>query len=260
MILRARNISVDLGQRRVVDDVSLTLKPGQMIGVIGPNGTGKTTLLRVLAGLRQPGHGTIHLNGVEMGALSHTARAQILAYLPQDHVIAWPIAVDELVAMGRSPYRRRFAGPSAVDKQAVADALKAMSITHLAKRSSCSLSGGERARVLLARALAQTPRTLLADEPTAGLDPAHKLRLLQHLSATARQGMSVVVVLHDLSMAARFCDHLILLHQGKIYRQGPPGLVLTRKTLRNVYDIDAHIGEVQGVPVIAPLSVEDQMP
>lgn len=256
MIIEARNITTLIETRRILDDVSIASKAGKIIGLIGPNGAGKTTLIRVLAGLVKPDQGQVLLDGRPMDEITLTTRARQLAYLPQEHIVHWPISVYDLVAMGRLPYRHPLTGADRHGQQAVQEALQAMAIEHLAARPANQLSGGELSRVLLARALAQTPQVLLADEPTAGLDPAHKLQLLQHLSRISKTGLSVIIVLHDLTLAARFCDHLVLLKQGRLYDAGKPEAVLTPKALLDVYQITCHIDKAAGALVITPLAVE----
>lgn len=257
MILKAQNLVVHIGNRKILHGISVTSLPGKIIGLIGPNGAGKTTLIRVLAGLSAPSSGQLELNGKPLLSIPSKVRARSLAYLPQGRVVNWPMSVHDLVAMGRLPFQHALEPLNAESRSAVRNALRTMSVEALAARPAIDLSGGEQARVLLARALAQTPRILLADEPTAGLDAAHKLRLLQHLSDVATTGMSIIIVLHDLSLAARFCDHVILLHEGQVYDAGAPERVVCPKALRDVYGINAHIGQVSGVPVITPLTVNE---
>ena len=260
MILEAKNIFLTLGNRTVLDDVSIASKPGKMIGLIGPNGAGKSTLLRVMAGLTRPSSGCVELAQKPLNAIKAHERARHMAYLPQEHIINWPISVYDLVAMGRLPYRHPLAALDAASRTAIEDALGAMTVEHLADRSALELSGGERARVLLARALAQAPHILLADEPTAGLDPAHKLALLNHLAKISAVGMTVIVVLHDLTMAARFCEHVVLLQEGRVYKAGTPEEVLSAKALCEVYQIKAHIADVAGHKIILPLEVKGVAP
>ena len=257
MILEAKNISLELGNRTVLDDISMASKPGKLIGLIGPNGAGKSTFLRVMGGLKAPSSGHVELDKVLLNEIKANERARKIAYLPQEHIVNWPISVYDLVAMGRLPFVHPLAALDQRSKAAIEQALAAMSVENLVNRSALELSGGELARVLLARALAQTPQILLADEPTAGLDPAHKLHLLSHLAKTSTSGMSIIIVLHDLSMAARFCDHLVLLQKGRVYKAGTPDEVLTKKALREVYHIKVHIDEVRGHKVILPLNVEE---
>ncbi len=257
MILEGQKISLELRGKNVLDEVSLSTKPGKLIGLIGPNGAGKSTLLRILAGLQSPSSGRVELAQQPLNEMKAQERARDMAYLPQEHIVHWPISVYDLVAMGRLPYRHPLARLDLTSKRAIEGALAVMTVEHLARRSALELSGGELARVLLARALAQTPQILLADEPTAGLDPAHKLNLLAHLAKISASGMSIIVVLHDLTMAARFCDHLVLLQEGRVYQAGTPTEVLTEQTLGEVYHIKAHIAEMEGHRIILPLEIEE---
>ncbi len=260
MKLEGRNIVVERGGRCLLDRVSLSSSPGKIVGLIGPNGAGKSTLLKVMAGLLTPTGGEVRFDKKKISDISVRERAQNLAFLPQEHVVYWPITVYDLVAMGRLPYRRPLRLPDAADREVVDSALSAMSIESLAHRAANELSGGELARVLLARALAQTPKILLADEPTAGLDPAHKLRLLHHLSAVSKQGLSVILVLHDLGLAARFCDRLVLLSKGRIYDEGAPRKVLAASALEEVYSIRAKTDWSGSYPSILPLEVAEPTP
>ena len=167
----------------------------------------------------------------------------------------WPLKVRAVVALGRLPHQPSGAGESTADRSAIDKALDAMEVAHLAGRSVLELSGGERARVLIARVLAQQPRALLADEPAAGLDPAHQLSLFHHLARIAAEGRTVVVALHDLSLAARFCHTMVLLHEGRTYAAGPPREVLAPEHLAAVYGITASYRMVDGVPVVLPIGV-----
>lgn len=214
MALTLTDVTVMLGGRRALDGVIARFAPGRITVVLGPNGAGKSTLLRAAAGL-VPAAGTT-LDGADVSMLAPRERARRIGYLPQSPTVEWDVTARELVALGRAPHRAPFAGESDADRAAIDRALAATDTARFADRGVLSLSGGERARVLLARVLAGEPEWLLADEPLASLDPAHQLDLLDRLRAAADDGAGVVIVLHDLTQAARVADDLIVLDQGRI--------------------------------------------
>jgi len=254
MMLRADNAGVALKGREIVRGVTLHIEPGELLAIVGPNGAGKSTLLRALAGLLVPSSGGLELDGRPLAELPATARGRRIAYLPQERIAHWPLAVERIVALGRLPHAGALSRLGETDRAAVAAAMRAMDVEHLAQRPVLELSGGERARVLVARALAQTPELLVADEPTAGLDPAHQLTLFQAIDTLARTGCAVVVALHDLSLAARYCRRVLLLKDGAVIALGPPAEVLTPANLARAYGIRAHVGAYDGVPIVLPLA------
>jgi iron complex transport system ATP-binding protein len=255
MRIEARGLRVSLKGREVLRGLDLAAEPGQLTAVIGRNGAGKTTLLKVLAGLVAPQAGAMLLDGADIGGWDRGRLARALAYLPQERLVHWALTARAVVALGRLPYQPLGAGESDADRAAIDAALAAMDAAHLAQRPVPELSGGERARVLVARALAQEPRVLLADEPAAGLDPAHQLALFHHLAALAAAGRTVVVALHDLSLAARFCHAVALLHEGRTLAAGTPQEVLTPEHLAAAYRITARYQAIDGVPVVLPIDV-----
>ena len=255
MRLEARNVHVRLKAREVLAGLDFAAQAGELTAVIGPNGAGKTTLLRALAGLLAPAAGAASLDGRAVAEWPQRELARALAYLPQDRIVHWALTARAVVALGRLPYRPMGAGESAADARAIDAALAAMDVTHLQGRPVLEISGGERARVLVARALAQEPRVLLADEPAAGLDPAHQLTLFGHLSELAAAGRTVVVALHDLSLAARFCHRIVLMQAGRLVAAGSPEDVLKAEHLAAAYGIKARYVQVEGVPVVLPLEV-----
>lgn len=261
--LESRNLFVTLRRRDVLCDVSLQVAPGEVVGILGPNGAGKSTLLKATLGLVPVASGSVLLGGQALQALTPAERARLAAYVPQERDVAWPLSVAAIVALGRLPHRLPFAAPSTVDTAAIDDALAAADLAHLRHRPVDELSGGERGRVLIARALAQDAPLLLADEPTSGLDPAHQLKLLGLLRAMASNGRAVVISIHELHLAARWCDRLIVLNEGRVVAEGRPDAVLTAGLIRRVYGCEAHISDTPDGPLIVPLSpiaTEDDAP
>jgi iron complex transport system ATP-binding protein len=254
MKLEAQALLVRLRAREVIAGMDFSARGGEVTALIGPNGAGKTTLLRALAGLIAPAAGRVLLDDRPLAEWPSRQVARSLAYLPQDRIVHWGLAARALVALGRLPYQPLGAGESAADAEAITAALAAMDVAHLADRPVLELSGGERARVLVARALAQEPRVLLADEPAAGLDPAHQLALFRHFTALAAAGCTVIVALHDLSLAARFCHKVVLMQAGRLIAAGAPEDVMTSEHLAAVYGIKARYTRAEGVPVVLPLA------
>jgi len=240
------------GGRRLLDEVSATFGAGGLTGLIGPNGAGKTTLLRCLAGLVLPQQGQVRLDGRALADWPARARARQLAYLPQADTVHWRLSVADLVMLGRLPHRQGRSGPGPEDHEAVAEALAATDCADLAARPVDTLSGGERARVLLARALAGKPAILLADEPTAGLDPYHQLEVMERLQWLAQSGTTVLVVLHDLSAAVRFCGCLVLLDRGRVVAAGNPDEVTAAPNLETVFRVEAARGQLPEGPYLLP--------
>jgi iron complex transport system ATP-binding protein len=250
--LRCQFLTVTLGGRAVLSEVDVALRHGTLVGLIGPNGAGKTTLLRALAGLVQPEQGRVLLDGKPLDETPRKLRARRIAYLPQGQRVDWPLSVRRLVELGRLPHLEPWASPGGADRAAVEEALRATETEALSERAVTTLSGGERARVLLARCLAGDPGILLADEPVAGLDPYHALKVMELLSQRAAAGMAVLVVLHDLALAVRFCNELVLLSEGHVEASGAPLEVLSPARLARSYGIRAHYGEAEGFSFLVP--------
>jgi iron complex transport system ATP-binding protein len=237
MTLAAENLALDRGGVRVVERLCAALTPGQITAIVGPNGAGKSSLLLGLAGLLDPAEGSVTLDASALSALPPRLRAQAIGYLPQSPDIAWDVAVESLVALGRLPWRDRGGAE-------VAAALAALSLEPLRQRRASQLSGGERARVLLARVLAGTPRWILADEPLAALDLAHQLNLIAHLRACAAGGQGVVVVLHDLGLAMNHADRVLVLKDGRLIADGPPAAALSPAVIAQAWGVSARwLGE-----------------
>jgi len=252
-LLAVQGLSATLGRRRVVDGATLRVGPGECVGLIGPNGAGKSSLMRAALGLI-PAEGARTLGGEAAGRLSPVERARRAAWLPQEREIAWALSVEALVALGRGPWLRPGRGPGPADRAAVAAALARMDLTAFRARPATALSGGERARALIARALAQDAPLLVADEPTAGLDPAHQLSLMETFAGLAAEGRGVLASLHDLALAARWCTRLVLLDGGRVAAEGPPRAVLTPERLAAVYGIRARLDWDGEAPVVQPIA------
>ena len=255
MKLEARSIAVNFGQTALLLNVDFSVSSGEMVGLIGPNGSGKTTLLRVLANLRAPDAGGVTLEGHDLEDVGQRELSKRIAYLAQGGDVHWPMRVGALVALGRLPHRRAFRDQTKSDYAAVEQAMIAADIVSLRDRTMTHLSGGERMRVLLARALAVEASLLLADEPVAALDPLHQLRVMELLREAARGGTGVIVVLHDLSLAARYCDRLVLIAHGGIVAEGRPMEVLTPAHLAQAYGVDVVCGVSEGLPFYLPQTV-----
>jgi iron complex transport system ATP-binding protein len=247
-LLRAQDLSVRLGTREVVHALNLELARGELVTLAGPNGAGKTTLLRAVAGL-VASEGQAFIDGGALEQFTLRERARLIAYLPQGHVFHWPLLAAEVVALGRHPHGDPFGRPSAADKAAVARALTAVAATAFAERPIGTLSGGERARIALARALATEAPLLLADEPTASLDLHHQLVIMQRLREVARQGGGVLAVMHDLALAARFSDRIMVMNEGAIVASGPPREALSPEILAGVFGVEADLLEIDGAYV-----------
>jgi iron complex transport system ATP-binding protein len=247
-------VDVVLGPRKVLHGIDAAVASGTLVGIVGPNGAGKSTLARVIMGLIRPNAGTVLLGDMPVLELNRAALARRIAYLPQGQTVHWPLTVERLVSLGRLPHLAPFSRIGANDQCAIERALERAEVTGLRDRPVTELSGGERARALIARALAVEASVLIADEPLAALDPGHQLQLMEMLKAEAAAEKLVIAVLHDLAMAARFCDRLILLHEGRVIADGEPSVVLTPDNLRNCYDIRAWIGTIEGQDVVLPLS------
>jgi iron complex transport system ATP-binding protein len=235
-IAKATDVTVRLDSTPILQRISVEIRRGEVVGLLGPNGAGKSTLLRVLAGHIAPQAGAVELDNKPLDSVPPLERAGIVAYLPQRRDVAWHLSVRDVVALGRV----RHAGMSNLssgDEALCAAAMRDTDVAHLAERDSRTLSGGELARVLLARALATDAPLLLADEPTAGLDPRHQIELMRVLRTRAGTGHACCVVLHDLSLAAHFCDRVVLLDRGTIAAAGPAEQVLSDERLASVYGV-----------------------
>jgi iron complex transport system ATP-binding protein len=237
-ILALERVTFDYGERPAVRDVSLALRPGQVSGLLGPNGSGKSTLLRLAAGLLHPRQGAVRRGGNDLRAMRRGEIARRIAVVPQNALLPEAFSGWEVAAAGRIPYLGPLRGASPTDDAIVSRALTLVDAAPFADRTVGELSGGERQRLLLARALAQEPDVLLLDEPTAHLDLPHQIAFLDLVLRFAREGgLAVLVVFHDLNLAAAYCDALSLLRDGRIVAYGTPSEVLTPRWIAEVYDL-----------------------
>lgn len=238
-IIDAEDVSVRFGSITALASVSMAVGEGRLVGLVGPNGSGKTTLLRTVAGVLRPDTGSVHLNGRPVAATSSRRISREVAVVPQNTSLNFDFSVREVVAMGRTPYVSRLGRAERADRDAVDRALERTAVRDLANRSISEVSGGERQRVLLARALAQETPVLLLDEPTASLDINHQIRTLELVRELAAEGKTVVAAIHDLNLAAHYCDELVLLGDGRRVAGGPPAEVLTEEHLESVFGTQA---------------------
>ena len=248
--LNAKGVSVHRGKAKILTSVSLSVHPGEFVALLGPNGSGKTTLLQALLGLNSLTAGSVLYDGRVINGLSPQERARHFAYLPQERDLAWPVSVRDVVALGRFAYGSLLGTPHEGDRRAIASALNACDLAHLAERAADSLSGGELARVHLARALAGETPFLIADEPVAALDPLHELRVMELVSAYVAKGGGALIVVHDISLAARFADRLIWLKDGAVAAEGTPNETVTRERMGEIYGVDTQIEMRNGRPSV----------
>ena len=242
--LQIEDLSLSRGKRAVAHGVSLSVMPGELVALVGPNGAGKTSLIQAVCGLLKPAAGRIRLDGADLSTLTPRDRAKVLAYLPQDGTVAWNLPAIEVAALGAG-----FLQADGAHARAMA-ALEEVEAGALADRGVAELSGGERARVLLARVLAAEAGMILADEPVAGLDPEGQLLVLERLKARAGAGQTVLASLHDLSLAARFADRVIVMDQGEVRADGSPAEALDTAVLRDVFGLTGRWLDSEDAPVL----------
>ena len=254
MIVELAGASFSYGRARVVDGVSFAAREGELVGLLGPNGAGKSTLVRLAAGLLAPTEGTVRLAGLDPRAAPRRAVARVCALVPQEPRAPARFTVRDVVMMGRAPHQGLLSLAGRFDRGAVDGAIQACDLEHLASRSLDALSGGERRRVFFARALAQEPRVLLLDEATAFLDLAHQVRAMRMARVAARGGLCVVAVLHDLNLAAAWCDRLVVMSSGRLVADGAPADVLTPERVQAVWGVPVWRGShgASGAPFVLP--------
>jgi len=251
-LLAADQVSLLRAGRRLVNKVSLNLAAGELVGLIGPNGAGKSSLLNLLAGLVPCDEGTVQLENKNITQMPLLQKSRTLAWVAQSGPVNWPLTVERIIALGRRPHLGAWQRLSAEDKAAIDHATTVTDCEAIRSQDATTLSGGERTRMLLARALAAEPRVLLADEPIAALDLKHQLQTMQLLRQFATGDNACLVVLHDLSLASRFCDRLYLMHEAVIVAEGTPAEVLSHENVRTVYGVEIVTGDGD-IPYIVPV-------
>ena len=246
--LSVKNLELYRKKNKILHQLNCKFRRGEFVILVGPNGAGKTSFLKCLAGLLSYS-GKITLKEQDLKLFNLRERAKVISYLGQNREVNWPVSVESVVSLGRLPYIDDIRETNVL---AVKEALKECNILHLQNRSVESLSGGESALTMLARVLAGKPEIILADEPISGLDPSHQLHVMETLEKKAELGTLVILVLHDLSLVARFAHRVILMHAGKLVQHGPVETVLSTKNLKNIYGIEAIKGKINNIPYITP--------
>jgi iron complex transport system ATP-binding protein len=250
MAFELDNICFSYGIRNVIDNLSISIHSGCFHAILGPNGCGKTTLLDLLSGFIRPGSGKIRFNGQNISAYGKRRLSRLIALVPQEYRVNFPYTVREVVAMGRYPHQARFSHPTARDMQIVENALEVCGAEELSDRFITELSGGEKQRVIFARAIAQETSVLLLDEPCANMDVKHALRILNVASDQVRKkGVTAVAVMHDINLAARFADNLIFMKQGQRMASGPARDSLDSKIIQEVFDVESLVSMEQNLNV-----------
>jgi len=253
-LIQASDLCWKINQSDILKDINLTVVGGEVLGIIGPNGAGKSSLLKILARINEPFSGMLKLQNNSYKEIELRSFAKQLAYLEQNAPVNWPLLVEKVIALGRSPYQHHSVKLSQEDKAAIDKAIVATGIEHLLGRVISTLSQGEKMLVALSRIFSLEPKLILADEPTAALDPYHQLLIMELLQqhAKADTDHAAIIVLHDLGLATRFCDKLVLMYEGKIVSSGPSADVLADENLREFYRINCYSDFQQGL--IQPLN------
>lgn len=239
ILAKAKDLNIFYDKNHVLKNVSFDVGPGEIVGVIGPNGAGKTTILKAFAKLIQPTTGSLEILGKYLSEIRNEDSSKIIAYLPQNHAIYWSLSVERVIALGRIPHLMPWQKSDSQDKDIIYKSMKMTDTDALRNRDINALSGGEQTLVMIARVLAQQTPLILADEPMQGLDPNHQIKIMELFKKIAGENKGIIIVMHDLSLAARFCDKLILLNEGHVLDSGPPRKVLSPENLKDAFRIEA---------------------
>jgi len=254
-LLRVENLTFHYGNNTVLKDISLEVDSGDFLGLLGPNGSGKTTLLKCISGVKKPTGGSVFLEGRRLQEFNRREIAQVIAVVPQGVEAGFEFSVREFVMMGRTPYIKPLGRASRYDISIVRQAMESTGVLCLADRNFGELSGGEKQRVVIAQALVQQPKLLLLDEPASYLDISHEMEIFDLIrEINSKHRIAVMVVLHDLNMASRYCKSLVLLRQGTVFAKGSPKDILTTQNIREVYHAEVEVVQSNGKDIIVPLS------
>ena len=267
MVLSVNSLTVDLGGSRLLEGVSLFLQKGEVVGLIGPNGSGKTTLINTIAGLIKPMSGSVHIKGQLLNEIRLSERARLISVVPQHIPYTFGFSCFEIVLMGRYPYMKRFQTETDTDRDIALQSMAAMKINRLVDETVDNLSAGERQRVFIARGLTQQPDLLLLDEPTANLDIQFQIEVMTLIRDLSSNGQTTMAAVHNLPLAARFCDRIVLLDNGRVIKCGTPDEVLTAANIRNVFNVNSYVAhdlltgelEMHGINLIAPTRPKSQV-
>jgi iron complex transport system ATP-binding protein len=260
-LLEGQQIGLQIDKVRILEDIDLRLEPGEMVGLIGPNGAGKSSLVRLLAGVEAATRGDIRFDGRPLAQIPARTRAQRLGYLAQGATAHWPLSVEQIIELGRLPYQNWWLQLTPADREKVERAMRLTETLAYRNRVVTTLSGGEQTLVMLARIFAAEPDLIFADEPVAALDPYHQLHVMEVLRNHAEGRRAAIVVLHDLGLAARFCDRLYLLSHGRLHCSGGVGEVLTRENIAEVYGVDSRVDcDARGVSITSLSRLADHHP
>ena len=243
-MLSLTDVNFAYEKQKTLDKINLKIKNGRLTGLIGPNGSGKTTLLKILSGVLKPAEGRVGLNGGSISELSQREVARTIAVVPQETNVNFDFTVWEFTLMGRTPYLRRLENEGNADYNLAREVLKKTGTWDLRNRFITTLSGGERQKVIIAKALAQTPKILLLDEPTANLDIKNQIEIMKLLhERVGEQGITAIMAIHDINLAARYCDEIVLLKKGRIFDSGSPENVLNEENIKSVFEVEARVSE-----------------
>lgn len=241
-LLKIENLSLDFGEQHALTDVSFSLPKGLLVGLIGPNGCGKSTMMKCISKIHKPKSGKITIAGKEVSAMESKDVAKLVANVPAEPGNTFGMTVSDMVMLGRYPFVDRIWWETKEDEEKVREALKTFGIDHLRRKQVSLLSSGEKQRALIAKAYVQQPMLMLVDEPTSHLDMKYKLDVMEYLQKMARNDMTVIVAEHDISLMARYCDICIIMKKGVIQTIGNPKEVITEDLIRNVYEVDSRVG------------------